>query len=162
MPAVSAGWLICLPTPYGKRGFFYDAWAEQAYPCFLRGVLVNSRGSGISVFARVQGCRSGGKDREGWANDKEKQWGSAPMFESASALGTMERSIPLATGKGTFIANVVGPKQLDVYTVNKEAVFVRAYGQNWTRRKSAVGIYNCAGMIWGCRRTAIYEPELFN
>ncbi|MBV9124029.1 MAG: hypothetical protein JO112_11780 [Planctomycetes bacterium] len=28
MLAVSAGRLICLSTPYGKRGFFYDAWAH--------------------------------------------------------------------------------------------------------------------------------------
>ncbi|MBV9123133.1 MAG: terminase family protein, partial [Planctomycetes bacterium] len=28
MLAVSNGRLICLSTPYGKRGFFYDAWAR--------------------------------------------------------------------------------------------------------------------------------------
>ena len=28
MLAVSDGRLICLSTPYGKRGFFYDAWAN--------------------------------------------------------------------------------------------------------------------------------------
>jgi hypothetical protein len=28
MLAVSRGRLICLSTPYGKRGFFYDAWAR--------------------------------------------------------------------------------------------------------------------------------------
>src|SRR5207248_3768488 len=28
MLAVSGGQLICLSTPYGKRGFFYDAWAK--------------------------------------------------------------------------------------------------------------------------------------
>jgi hypothetical protein len=28
MLAVSQGRLICLSTPYGKRGFFYDAWAK--------------------------------------------------------------------------------------------------------------------------------------
>jgi hypothetical protein len=28
MLAVSGGRLICLSTPYGKRGFFYDAWAN--------------------------------------------------------------------------------------------------------------------------------------
>jgi hypothetical protein len=28
MLAVSRGRLICLSTPYGKRGFFYDAWAN--------------------------------------------------------------------------------------------------------------------------------------
>jgi hypothetical protein len=26
MIAVSGGQLICLSTPYGKRGFFYEAW----------------------------------------------------------------------------------------------------------------------------------------
>jgi hypothetical protein len=29
MLAVSGGRLICLSTPYGKRGFFYDAWANS-------------------------------------------------------------------------------------------------------------------------------------
>src|SRR5262249_25398278 len=28
MLAVSAGRLICLSTPYGRRGFFYEAWAN--------------------------------------------------------------------------------------------------------------------------------------
>jgi hypothetical protein len=28
MLAVSGGRMICLSTPYGKRGFFYDAWAK--------------------------------------------------------------------------------------------------------------------------------------
>src|SRR5215468_10166627 len=28
MLAVSNGRMICLSTPYGKRGFFYDAWAK--------------------------------------------------------------------------------------------------------------------------------------
>ena len=28
MLATSGGRLICLSTPYGKRGFFYDAWAK--------------------------------------------------------------------------------------------------------------------------------------
>jgi hypothetical protein len=28
MLAVSGGRLVCLSTPYGKRGFFYDAWAR--------------------------------------------------------------------------------------------------------------------------------------
>jgi hypothetical protein len=28
MLAVSGGRLVCLSTPYGKRGFFYDAWAH--------------------------------------------------------------------------------------------------------------------------------------
>ncbi len=27
MLAISRGKLICLSTPYGKRGFFYEAWA---------------------------------------------------------------------------------------------------------------------------------------
>src|SRR6266851_3738736 len=28
MLAVSGGRMLCLSTPYGKRGFFYDAWAK--------------------------------------------------------------------------------------------------------------------------------------
>jgi hypothetical protein len=28
MLAVSQGRLVCLSTPYGRRGFFYKAWAD--------------------------------------------------------------------------------------------------------------------------------------
>jgi hypothetical protein len=28
MLAVSGGRLVCLSTPFGKRGFFYEAWTE--------------------------------------------------------------------------------------------------------------------------------------
>jgi hypothetical protein len=28
MLAVSGGRLVCLSTPYGRRGFFHDAWAQ--------------------------------------------------------------------------------------------------------------------------------------
>jgi hypothetical protein len=32
MLAVSGGRLVCLSTPFGKRGFFYQEWADEAAP----------------------------------------------------------------------------------------------------------------------------------
>lgn len=33
------------------------------------------------------------------------------------------------------------------------------YGQRWTKRKPATGIYNCAGHVWASRRTSILDPQ---
>ncbi|MBN1591187.1 MAG: hypothetical protein JW888_16865 [Pirellulales bacterium] len=38
-------------------------------------------------------------------------------------------------------------------------MLLEKYGKNWTRRKPAVGGYNCAGHVWASRRTAILETE---
>jgi hypothetical protein len=69
MLAVSNGRLICLSTPYGKRGFFYHAWARDGddwarievpadritriTPQFLAG---ERRGLGESWFRQEYGC----------------------------------------------------------------------------------------------------------
>ena len=50
MLAVSKGRLICLSTPYGKRGFFWDAWA---------------RGEGCTV-ATAMGRKGWGRAAPGW------------------------------------------------------------------------------------------------
>jgi hypothetical protein len=69
MLAVSNGRLICLSTPYGKRGFFHDAWAKggddwarievpaerigRITPAFLAG---ERRALGASWFRQEYGC----------------------------------------------------------------------------------------------------------
>ncbi len=69
MLAVSKGRLICLSTPYGKRGFFHDAWANggtdwarievpaeritRITPEFLAG---ERRAMGTSWFRQEYGC----------------------------------------------------------------------------------------------------------
>ncbi len=69
MLAVSQGRMICLSTPYGKRGFFYDAWANggndwgrievpaqqisRITPEFLAG---ERRGLGVSWFRQEYEC----------------------------------------------------------------------------------------------------------
>ncbi len=69
MLAVSNGRLICLSTPYGKRGFFHDAWANggadwarievpaeriaRIAPEFLAG---EKRAMGASWFRQEYGC----------------------------------------------------------------------------------------------------------
>jgi hypothetical protein len=69
MLAVSAGRLVCLSTPYGKRGFFWDAWAKggadwarievaadkvpRITPTFLAG---ERRALGESWFRQEYGC----------------------------------------------------------------------------------------------------------
>jgi hypothetical protein len=69
MLAVSGGRLVCLSTPYGKRGFFWDAWARggadwarievpaeriaRITPAFLEG---ERRALGESWFRQEYGC----------------------------------------------------------------------------------------------------------
>jgi hypothetical protein len=35
----------------------------------------------------------------------------------------------------------------------------RKFGGSWVRRTGPTGIYNCAGLVWASRRTAIYHDE---
>jgi len=35
----------------------------------------------------------------------------------------------------------------------------QSYGMNWRPRKPATGVYNCAGMVWASRRTALTNPQ---
>jgi hypothetical protein len=45
------------------------------------------------------------------------------------------------------------------HTRNLYRLYVQKYGGNWRERKPATGIYNCAGLVWACRRTTILDPQ---
>ncbi len=66
MLAVSAGRLICLSTPYGKRGFFHDAWANGGDDWARIEVPADRRGGYTKVFSAEMRKRDEG-DRGGIA-----------------------------------------------------------------------------------------------
>jgi hypothetical protein len=80
------------------------------------------------------------------------------MFEEEILLGDTERSVALETRQGRPIRNVVAPEpgeQAD----RKYAAIRQKHGQTWINRKSPCGGYNCYGMVFATRRTAIYEDQ---
>jgi len=45
--------------------------------------------------------------------------------------------------------------------MRKLRLLIERCGANWQERKPPAGEYNCAGLVWASRRTAIYEPGLW-
>lgn len=81
-------------------------------------------------------------------------------MEQARFLGTPRGSagIIVQTHKGTSLENYVA-SEASVQCRKRFEVLCSTHGKNWERRKDACGRYNCAGMIWACRRTALPNPE---
>jgi hypothetical protein len=77
------------------------------------------------------------------------------MFELVSMAGTPERSIALETRLKRPIENAqsVGPDYQTWQTYRKHL----NDHPGWERRKDPSGVYNCAGLVWAARRTAIYD-----
>ena len=69
------------------------------------------------------------------------------MFEQVAQLGPTERSIPLATCKGTLVPNII-ENAPPLHSQQQYQVLVARYGGSWIERKPATGVYNCAGMVW--------------
>ena len=82
------------------------------------------------------------------------------MLEEMRFGGTPrnERAIIVQTSKGTSLRNLVIPP-IDHQHVGFYRALRRNHGANWRNRKPALGGYNCAGMVWANRRTAITEPD---
>ena len=80
------------------------------------------------------------------------------MFEEDILLGDTERSIALETRKGRSIRNVVAPEP-DEHAQRKYVVLRERFGQTWINRKGPCGGYNCYGLVFATRRTAIYEDD---
>jgi hypothetical protein len=80
------------------------------------------------------------------------------MFEELKLLGPTERSIVVQTRKGTGIENLV---ELDPGEAERRRydLLLERFGANWTQRKPATGVYNCAGHVWASRRTSILKTE---
>jgi len=82
------------------------------------------------------------------------------MFNTITLLGTPPKEIALATRLGSTIANERGGTVCD-YAREKHARILRDVGRLWIARiADCVSGYNCAGHVWGARRTVIGdEPE---
>jgi len=80
------------------------------------------------------------------------------MFETAELLGPTEKSIIVQTRKGTNIKNTVEPEPGFRERRRYQAVFDK-FGNNWGERKTATGVYNCAGHVWASRRASLHDPK---
>jgi hypothetical protein len=78
------------------------------------------------------------------------------MFEEEILLGDTERGIALETREGTTIRNVVAPEPGE-QAHRRYAALRKKFGEHWNNRKGACGGYNCFGMVFATRRTAIYD-----
>lgn len=79
------------------------------------------------------------------------------MFEDL--VGTPASGIALETSKGTPIDNEQGPEldQHGLDSVARRRLEITGWAE--VRRRPAGAIYNCAGLIWASRRTAIYSAS---
>ena len=80
------------------------------------------------------------------------------MFKEEILLGDTERRIALETRKGRAIRNTVAPEPVE-QARQRYAALRKKFGQYWINRKGPCGGYNCYGMVFATRRTAIYEDE---
>lgn len=80
------------------------------------------------------------------------------MFDGPVILGGDDRGIVVETHKGTRIANCIAAHPTED-RIQRYRGFLNKFGEHWQERRSATGIYNCAGHVWASRRTSIYEDE---
>lgn len=79
------------------------------------------------------------------------------MFAQAKLLGTPRRSIRLDTKLGNAVENEQALPP-DDYTIARMQQQERRF-PGWVKRREICGLYNCFGMVWASRRTAIYDEE---
>ena len=83
------------------------------------------------------------------------------MFEIVKLGGSRESGIALETRKRTPLRNSQAP-EVDQTAIQKFQRLLQRY-TGWELRKTACGLYNCFGLVWASRRTAIYdEPAVKN
>lgn len=77
------------------------------------------------------------------------------MFDAVELGGTPDAGIVLQTRYGRDIPNsqAVGP---DAQALRILAAIAQKHS-GWISRKDPCGTYNCAGLVWASRRTAIYD-----
>ena len=80
------------------------------------------------------------------------------MFEEEILLGDTKGRIVLETRERRRIDNEVAPEPGE-QAHRKYAALRKKFGQAWINRKGPCGGYNCYGMVFATRRTAIYEDE---
>jgi len=80
------------------------------------------------------------------------------VFEEVLLAGGGERRIAVETRCGRPITNVIeaepGDRERRLYDARR-----KKYGERWSNRKPACGGYNCFGMVFASRRTAILGAE---
>jgi hypothetical protein len=79
------------------------------------------------------------------------------MLEMARLIGTPSDGIILQTRERHYVANSQSCEPDD--TIRVRYGMLRKKHFSWVSRKPACGIYNCFGMVWASRRTAIYEES---
>lgn len=77
------------------------------------------------------------------------------MFDNISLIGTKPPAIVLQTRRGADINNSQSLPP-DEPSIRKDHHLASQHPY-WELRRQAYGLCNCAGVVWGNRRTAIYE-----
>jgi hypothetical protein len=79
------------------------------------------------------------------------------MLEMARLIGTPPKEIILQTRVGHDVTNSQScePDQRSRYRYD----LIRRDHLAWVNRKPACGVYNCFGLVWASRRTAIYDEQ---
>ncbi len=81
------------------------------------------------------------------------------MFEEEILCGGSERSIRVDTHRGNAIQNVIEPEPGERERRRYDLVRSKFGKGAWRNRKPACGVYNCYGMVFASRRTAIMEDS---
>jgi len=79
------------------------------------------------------------------------------MLEMARLVGTPPKGIILQTRAGRYVENSQScepdARIRDCYNLFRRNHFA------WVNRKPACGVYNCFGLVWASRRTALYKES---
>ena len=78
------------------------------------------------------------------------------MFDQQKLIGQNRRMLRLDTRTGQPIENEIAAPPTQ-QSLAREQILAIKFGANWEKRIGPCGIYNCAGLTWASRRTAIYE-----
>ena len=78
------------------------------------------------------------------------------MFDQQKLIGQNRRRLRLDTRIGQPIENEVASSSTK-QSLAREQILATKFGANWKKRIGPCGIYNCAGLVWASRRTAIYD-----
>ena len=83
------------------------------------------------------------------------------MFEQHRLVGDTRIRLRLDTKERNPIKNEVAPRP-NSQALRKDASLWQKNADLWQRRAEPRGVYNCAGLVWAARRTAIYADAEWN
>lgn len=78
------------------------------------------------------------------------------MLEMARLVGTPPKEIILQTRAGHCVTNSQSCEPDENSRVRYDLI---RRNHAWINRKPACGVYNCFGLVWASRRTAIYDEQ---